>query len=217
MRHLLVLLLALAGCDYDDPEDPGAEHLADFIRFSEPGRFVEIFLDVAFQSGEQAVDVLPDQFTVQVPLLGPGSSTMIPIDGDLAPYPHPAGSVKRTHHTGFWDKRFWVQFAGGTWNTLTIEAGPEVKFRASASPPSTIPKTLFLWCPEGRGCRDWIAAVTAREVRCFKYSLNGHELPVHPVDCHWYHPRMHWRVQGCGNCPVPASSEDLQVFESPDE
>jgi hypothetical protein len=211
------LVLMLAACDYDDPDDPGAENLADFIRFSEPGTFREVFLDVVFQSGEFAVDVLPGQFTVNLPLLGPGSSRMIPIDDAFAPYPHPAGSVKRTPHTGQWDTRAWVQFAGGAWNTLNIEAGPEVTFRASASPPSTFPKTVFLWCPAGRPCRDWLSAVAAREVRCFKYSLNGFEQPVHPADCHWFHPRMHWHVNGCGNCPVPAASDQLQGFGSTDE
>jgi hypothetical protein len=219
MRDLaLVAVMLLAGCDYDDgpdPGDPGA--LVDFIRFSEPGMFREVFLDIVFQAGELAVDVLPGELTVRVPRLGPGSSTMLPIDNDLAPYPHFALPVKRTKHNGIWDKRFWVQFAGGSWNTLSIEGGPEDRFRASSSPPSFFPKTEYFWCPTGRACQDWLTAVHSRAVRCFTYTLNGFERPVNPWDCYFYHPRMHWHVIGCGNCPVPASSEALQVFEYPDQ
>lgn len=199
------LLALVPGCDYDDPDDPGDPgDKVDFIRFSGPGRFSEVFLDTVFQSGEFAIDVMGAQPS-RVWHLGPGTQRLPGIDDDLAPYPNPANSRKQTPHDGRWDKRYWVQFAGGAWQTLNISVDDNAaKFRASSSPPSFVPATIYMWCPELRACMSWARAVARREVRCYKHTLNGYERPVGADTCIYYHPRMHWRITTCDDCPIEA-------------
>jgi hypothetical protein len=196
------------GCDYeyDDPDDPGAIEGAHFVRVTEPGRVQEWFENITFQAGEMAMDTLRGPLAYPV-RLGPGSSLMTGVEDDWAPYPNPAGARKHTLHTGALDDRYWVQFAGGAWNTLNIEAHPSQLFRASSSPPSFVPLTVLRWCPETRPCMAWLTAVARREVRCYRYSLNGRELPVAPATCVQYHPRVHWRVRSCDDCPIPAVTD----------
>lgn len=203
---VISLVLVLLGCDYDDPEDPGEPgDQVDFIQFTGPGTFRVVFADLVFQSGEFAIDVIADQ-QPRVWSLGPGTNLLPGTDDDLAPYPNPANPRKRTEHDGEWDRRFWVQFAGGPWRSLGIRvADGRAKFRASGSAPSFFPKTEYLWCPDGGTCVNWIEAVARREARCFKYTINGFERPVAFSPCIHYHPRNHWRVVPCDDCPIPAS------------
>jgi hypothetical protein len=204
----LASVALLVGCDYeyDDPDDPGAIEGVHFVRVTEPGRVQEWFENITFQAGEMAVDTLRGPLAYPV-RLGPGSSLMTGVEDDWAPYPNPAGARKHTLHTGALDDRYWVQFAGGAWNTLNIEAHPKQQFRASSSPPSFVPLTVLRWCPETRPCMAWLTAVARREVRCYRYSLNGRELPVAPATCVQYHPRVHWRVRSCDDCPIPAVTD----------
>lgn len=213
----LSILAMSSGCDYDDPEDPGDPGDAvDFIRFTENGHFRERFLDLVFQSGELAVDELGGGLAY-VPRLGPSQLAMeLGIDDDFAPYPNLASSRKYTMHNGARDLRYWTQFAGGAWSSLYIEVVPLARYRASSSPPSFFPMTMYQWCPATRPCMSWLTAVGRREVRCFKYGLNGNERPVGGATCVNYHPRMHWRVVGCDDCPLPAG-EDGAAFYREDE
>jgi hypothetical protein len=165
MRPLLALLLTAGilvcpGCDYDDPDDPGAEAQVDFIKFSGPGRFGVVFVDLVFQSGEFALDVIADQ-QPRIWKLGPGTDMISGTDDDVAPYPNPTNSRKRTAHDGEWDRRYWIQFAGGAWSSLNIVADERAKFRASSSPPSFLPMTFHMWCPDGRACMTWALAKRA--------------------------------------------------------
>ena len=211
MRTALLLALALLGCDYDDPEDPDGEFgRVDFVRFYEVGRFQQLFLDLRFQAGELAAD----QLAAGVPALlrlGPGVDLQFGIDDDAAPYPHPVGSRKPHPVSGVPDQRHWTQFAGGAWSTLNIEVNPMGRYRASATYPSQRPKVVFRWCPSTRPCMDWLTAISRREVRCFRYGLNGQEVAVGPGTCALYHPRMFWRVTSCDGCPQPAVySSDME-------
>jgi hypothetical protein len=206
---LTVVLLTLFGfgCDYDDPDDdpdPPVDQVSG-IRFTGPGKFSVVFLDTVFQSGELAVDVLASS-PPGPPLLGPGSDLEYGIDDDAAPYPNFSRARHRTPD-GRLDKRYWTQFAGGAWSTLNVAADGTTTFRASGSPPSVIPLTGYGWCPDGLRCRTWAEALRRREVRCFRYGLNGQEVPVGPGACAWYHPRVHWRVVSCDDCPIPAAQE----------
>lgn len=206
--HVLVTFLAclLIGCEYDEPDTESGEAV-DFIRFDRPGVFREFFVDLAFQSGEFAIDVIADQ-QPRLWYIGPGSDFVAGTDDDLAPYPNPALPRKRTEHDGEMDRRLWVQFAGGVWRSLGIRVADErARFRASSSGPSFFPKTAFQWCPDGGLCLTWVEAVARREARCFKYTVNGFERPVAFDRCVHYHPRKHWRVTACDDCPLPAVSE----------
>lgn len=205
MRILLILVLAMTGCDYDDPEDPDGElGRVDFIRSYEVGRYQEWFADVVFQSGVMAADEMTPGVLTYLPRMGPGISLALGIDDDLAPYPHPVGSRKLHPVSGIQDKRYWVQFAGGAWNTLNLEVQPMAPYRASSSYPSQYPKVLLRWCPATRPCMDWRTAVWRREVRCFRYGMLGQEVAVGRVTCALYHPRTFWRLQECDDCPLPA-------------
>jgi hypothetical protein len=201
-------LLICLGCDYDDPEDPGFPEPADFIRFSGPGVFRETFIDLVFQSGMFAIDVIGDQ-RYQSWLIGPGVERIPGTDDDAAPYPQPnVRERKRIWPGGIWDKRYWVQFAGGAWNTLNIQVPDEwAMYRASSSPPSFFPKTVYIWCPAAGQCMTWPTAVRRGEVRCYRFTLNGYEQSVGERDCLYHHPRMHWRVTSCDDCPVPATTD----------
>lgn len=204
-RILVLLLVVLASCDYDDPEDPDGDlGRVDFVRFYETGRFQEWFFDLTFQSGMMAADELVPGVLSYVPRLGPGISLELGIDDDFAPYPHLVGSRKLHPVTGTQDKRYWTQFAGGAWNTLNLEVNPMSRYRASSSYPSQVPRVTFMWCPATRPCMEWLAAVGRREVRCFRYGLQGQEVPVGRATCALYHPRTFWRVHACDDCPLPA-------------
>lgn len=208
---LLVLLLVLPGCDFDDPEDPGGElGRVDFVRFYEPGRFQQWFTDLYFQSGVVAADQLSDRIVSYLPWLGPGFDLVPGTDDDVAPYPHLVGSRKLHPVTGVQDKRYWAAFAGGSWSTLNLEVSPEAKYRASSSYPSQEPKVYFRWCPATRPCMEWLTAVSRREVRCFRYGLNGQEVAVGRSTCALYHPRMFWQVIACDGCTIPTAAEVLE-------
>jgi hypothetical protein len=209
MIRIVVCALALAatGCDYDDPENPGGElGRVDFVRFYEPGRYHELFVDARFMSGVMAVDQLSDGVLTYVPRLGPGLALSQGIDDDAAPYPHVVGPRKLHPVTGVEDDRYWTQFAGGAWNTLNVEVHTLARYRASASYPSQFPRVTLWWCPATRPCIEWVAAALRREVRCFRYGLRGQEVAVGRETCARYHPRTFWQLQECDDCPLPAVS-----------
>jgi hypothetical protein len=210
MRLFAALILAaLAGCDYDDPEDPDGElGRVDFVRFYEPGRYQEWFTDARFMSGVMAVDQLSDGVLTYVPRLGPGIALSQGIDDSVAPYPHVVGPRKQHPVTGVEDDRYWVQFAGGAWNTLNVEVHPLARYRASASRPSFDPRVVLWWCPATRPCIEWPTAALRLEVRCFRYGLRGQEVAVGRATCALYHPRTFWQLQECDDCPLPAVSGD---------
>lgn len=213
MRYVvwLVIALHLTGCDFDDPEDPDGEFgRVDFVRFYENGRFQQWFWDLRFQAGVVAVDELSAGFVAYPPWLGPGFDLVPGTDDDAAPYPQPVGSRKLHPVTGAQDKRYWAQFAGGSWNTLNVEVDPRAPYRASASLPSQIPKVSFRWCPATRPCMDWLTAVSRREARCFRYGRNGQDVAVGRGTCALYHPRMFWRVVECDDCPLPAAQSSAR-------
>jgi hypothetical protein len=208
MRIIAALLVAaFAGCDYDDPEDPGGElGRVDFVRFYESGRYQEWFTDARFMSGVMAADELSDGVLTYVPRMGPGTALSQGISDDDAPYPHLVGPRKLHPVTGAEDDRYWVQFAGGAWNTLNLEVNPMARYRASASFP--YPRVVLRWCPATRPCIEWPTAALRREVRCFRYGLRGQEVAVGRETCAGYHPRTFWQLQECDDCPLPAVSGD---------
>lgn len=204
MPRALLIVLALAGCVSDDDSGAAFGHV-DFIRFYETGLFHQRFVDLAFQAGEVAVDQLATS-TVAAPRLGPGANSLMPgIDADVAPYPHLVGPPHLHPVTGAEDKRYWAQFAGGAWSSLNVEVSPTAQYRASSSLPSQRPKVVFMWCPRTRPCMEWLTAVGRREVRCFRYGLQGQEVAVGRSSCARYHPRMFWRILTCDECPIPAA------------
>jgi hypothetical protein len=214
MRTMLLLAVLLGACDYDDPDEPGLEEQVDFIRFSTSGTFREVFWDVTFMSGEFAIDVIAKQGGPWQ--LGPGTGFYYTYgtDHDLAPYPNPSRPLKQTPHDGAWDKRYWVQFAGMRWNMLGIRVYDQAaKFRASISPPPTVPMTSFAWCPDGGACVPWVIATKQGLAQCYRYSVDGYEKRVSRAVCAYHHPRMHWRVTACDDCKIPASEPFIREDE----
>jgi hypothetical protein len=198
----IALVFAMGGCI----DDPDYREEVDFVTFSEFGRFQERLIGAVFHSGTLAVDSLGGPIAYPM-RLGPGRDLMVGIDDDFAPYPRPIGERKVTLHNGYRDNRYWVQFAGGQWTSLNIEVHPSERYRASPTLPRFDPPTEFRWCPDTRPCMDWIVAVNRREVRCWRYSLDGREVPVGTFTCAAYHPRQHWHVRGCDDCAVPAVTD----------
>lgn len=202
---------ALPGCYGDDPDDPRFH--VDFITFLDTGTYREFFVDTSFQAGELAFDVLGEDVHPSW-RMGPWPDLVRAIDSDAAPYPNPMLPRKRTPHDGRLDKRYWVQFAGGNnWRSLAIEVDPISLMRASSSPPSIFPQTVFMWCPDARAgtaqpCITWQSAVMAREVRCWRLDpTTGKPSMVSALACLAYHPRTHWRIVTCDDCdPIPTAT-----------
>jgi hypothetical protein len=191
----------LVGC-LDDGDGP-IEHV-DYITFKQQGVFRE-YIDAPFVAGECAFDVLAEN-PPRAWMMGPGASYnfVAGTDADLAPYPNPMLPRKATPD-GRLDKRFWTAFAGGPWNSIGIQAEPKLKFRASMDPRKVYPRsTVFVWQPTGRGEMWWSSAVLHEEVVCWAYGPTGREKRVSKGSCTWYHPRQHWAVDFCDDCPLPA-------------
>jgi hypothetical protein len=190
----------LAGC-LDDGEPPWER--VDFITFASAGTYREEFVDQVFSSGEVAFDVL-DENQRFVWMIGPGRNLVPGTDHDQAPYPNPMHPRKFDPRTTRFDKRYWTQFAGGVWRSVGIEVDKESRLRASASPAPFVPRTVFTWCPSGGGCKWWSSAVHDESVRCWKWNERGTAKRTDRLTCLGFHPRTHWRVDPCDDCPLPA-------------
>jgi hypothetical protein len=191
----------LVGC-LDDGDGP-IEHV-DYITFKQQGVFRE-YIDAPFVAGECAFDVLAEN-PPRAWMMGPGASYnfVAGTDADLAPYPNPMLPRKATPD-GRLDKRFWTAFAGGPWNSIGIQAEPKLKFRASMDPRKVYPRsTVFVWQPTNKGEMWWSSAVLHDEVMCWAHGPTGRPKRVSKGSCTWYHPRQHWAVDFCDDCPLPA-------------
>jgi hypothetical protein len=199
---LLCALAMVSGCTSDDePGDPSLR--VDFVSFLDSGTFRLLFVDTAFQAGEVAFDVIGESVP-RAWRVGPWPDLVAATDDDVAPYPGTALPRKRTVHDGRLDKRYWSQFAGGSWRSLALDVDPLVLMRASSSPPPVFPAGAFMWCPTGRPCMTWQAAVFASEARCWLLDEQGQVSVANRLACLANHPRMHWRIVTCDDCPIPA-------------
>lgn len=194
-----LLVVLCAGCT----DDGAAEHV-DYITFRRAGTYREKFLDIAFWAGEVAFDVLADNPS-RAWMMGPGStSNYVPgTDADVAPYPN-IMLPRKTTPDGRLDKRYWTAFAGGSWSSVGILVEPRLKFRASPDPPHIYPATMFVWQPQDKGEMSWPSAVLSEEVICWAFSSTGTAHKVSKGSCVFYHPRSHWSVDECDDCPLPA-------------
>jgi hypothetical protein len=215
--HMVIgVAVCLVGCYGDDPDDP--ERRVDFITFLKPGTFREYFVDTSFRAGEVAFDVLGTDIHTSW-RLGPGSDFVQATDHDLAPYPNPMLPRKSAPHDGTTDridKRYWVRFAGGTWRSLGLRVEDVISLlRASSSPPSFFPQTVFMWCPDGSPCVTWQAAVMAGDAWCWRFDATTRK-PVRAsaLACLAYHPRMHWRIDACDDDCDPIPTVSLERDES---
>jgi hypothetical protein len=140
-------------------------------------------------------------------MMGPGASyNYVPgTDADVAPYPN-VMLPRKSMPDGRLDKRYWTQFAGGTWRSVGIAVEPGLKFRASSDPPGIYPvATMFVWQPSGKGEQSWPSAVLRDEVLCWAYGDTGVAHKVSKGECVFWHPRKHVGVDFCDDdCPVPA-------------
>jgi hypothetical protein len=213
MRIIAALLVvAGAGCISDDGGAP-IEHV-DFITFKQPGVFRE-YIDAPFVSGECAFDVLADN-PPHAWMMGPGASYNFHAgtDADLAPYPN-FMLPRAVAPDGRIDKRFWTAFAGGPWMSIGIKAEPGLKFRATMDPRKQYPRmSWFVWQPTDRGEMPWSSAVLHEEALCWAYGSTGRPRKVGKGSCAFYHPRQHWSVDYCDDCPLPASAPDPLVLGS---